>query len=110
LGLFGLSAFMVQLRTKEIGVRTVLGASKPSLVWILSKGFIGIVALSGIIAIPISYYFIQVWLGNYALRVVISWQLFALPLAFILFIALLTIGAQTLKSAYANPVDNLKSE
>ncbi|PZX55622.1 ABC transporter permease [Algoriphagus chordae] len=110
LGLFGLSAYMVQLRTKEIGVRTVLGASKPSLVWILSKGFMGIVATSGLIAIPISYYFIQTWLGNYASQVTIGWQLFAIPLLFILTIAMVTVGAQTLKSAYANPVDSLKSE
>ena len=110
LGLFGLSAFMVQLRTKEIGVRTVLGASKPSLVWILSKGFMGIVALSGLIAIPISYYFIQSWLGNYASQFDINWQLFAIPLLFIIMVAMLTVGAQTLKSAYANPVDSLKSE
>ncbi|WP_339878310.1 ABC transporter permease [uncultured Algoriphagus sp.] len=110
LGLFGLSAFMVQLRTKEIGVRTVLGASKLSLVWILSKGFMGIVALSGLIAIPISYYFIQSWLGNYASQFDINWQLFAIPLLFIIMVAMLTVGAQTLKSAYANPVDSLKSE
>ncbi len=110
LGLFGLSAFMVQLRTKEIGVRTVLGASKPSLVWNLSKGFMGIVALSGIIAIPIAYYFIQSWLGSYAARFELGWQLFLLPMLFILGIAVLTIGGQTLKSAYANPVDSLRSE
>lgn len=110
LGLFGLSAYMVQLRTKEIGVRTVLGASKPSLVWILSKGFMGIVALSGFISIPISYYFIQSWLGNYASQFDIDWQLFAIPLVFIIVVAMLTVGAQTLKSAYANPVDSLKSE
>jgi putative ABC transport system permease protein len=110
LGLFGLSAYMVQLRTKEIGVRTVLGATKSSLVWILSKGFMGIVAISGLIAIPISYYFIRSWLENYASQFDLGWQLFAVPLVFILMIAMLTVGAQTLKSAYTNPVDSLKSE
>ncbi|MEB2782366.1 ABC transporter permease [Algoriphagus sp. C2-6-M1] len=110
LGLYGLSAFMVQMRTKEIGVRTVLGASKPSLMWILSKGFLGIVGLSGLIAIPISYFLIQSWLGNYANRFDLSLDLFAIPSIFILLIAMLTVGSQTLKSAYANPVDSLKSE
>jgi len=110
LGLFGLTAFMVQMRIKEIGVRTVLGASKPSLVWILSKGFLAIVGLSGLIAIPISYYIIQTWLGNYANRVDLGLGLFALPSILILLIAMLTVGGQTLKSAYANPVDSLKSE
>ena len=110
LGLFGLSAYMVQLRTKEIGVRTVLGVSKPSLVWILSRGFMGIVGLSGLIAIPISYYFIQSWLGNYASKFEINWQLFVIPLLFIIMVAMLTVGTQTLRSAYANPVDSLKSE
>jgi putative ABC transport system permease protein len=110
LGLFGLSAFMVQLRIKEIGVRTVLGASKPSLVWILSKGFLGIVGISGLVAIPISYYAIQAWLGNYANRFELGLDVFVLPSVFILMIAMLTVGGQTLKSAYANPVDSLKSE
>jgi len=110
LGLFGLTAFMVQMRIKEIGVRTVLGASKPSLVWILSKGFLAIVGLSGLIAIPISYYIIQTWLGNYANRVDLGLGLFALPSILILLIAMLTVGGQTLKSAYASPVDSLKSE
>ncbi|WP_026967517.1 ABC transporter permease [Algoriphagus terrigena] len=110
LGLFGLTAFMVQMRIKEIGVRTVLGASKPSLVWILSKGFLAIVGLSGLIAIPISYYIIQTWLGNYANRVDLGLGLFALPSILILLIAMLTVGGQTLKSAYANPVNSLKSE
>ncbi|WPR76347.1 ABC transporter permease [Algoriphagus sp. NG3] len=110
LGLYGLSAFMVQMRTKEIGVRTVLGASKPSLMWILSKGFLGIVGLSGLIAIPISYYLIQSWLGNYANRFDLGLDLFAIPSVFILLVAMLTVGSQTLKSAYANPVDSLKSE
>lgn len=110
LGLYGLSAFMVQIRTKEIGVRTVLGASKPSLLWILSKGFLAIIVLSGLIAIPISYFLIQSWLGNYANRFDLSLDLFVLPTVFILLIAMLTVGSQTLKSAYANPVDSLKSE
>ncbi len=110
LGLYGLSAFMVQMRTKEIGVRTVLGASKPSLIWILSKGFLGIVGLSGLIAIPISYYLIRSWLGNYAQRFDLGLDLFAIPTLFIVLIAVLTVGTQTLKSAYANPVESLKNE
>ncbi|WP_439474761.1 ABC transporter permease [Algoriphagus formosus] len=110
LGLFGLSSFMIRLRTKEIGVRTVLGASKLSLIWELSKSFMFMVGTAGLIAIPLSYFLVNGWLQNYASRFVPSWDLFAVPLAFILAITALTVGYQTFKSALANPVDSLKLE
>ncbi len=110
LGLFGLSSFMIRLRTKEIGVRTVLGASKPSLVWELSKSFMIMVGTAGIIAVPLSYYLVSEWLQNYAARFVPNWDLFTLPLVFILLVAAMTVGFQTLKSALANPVDSLRAE
>ncbi len=110
LGLFGLSSFMIRLRTKEIGVRTVLGASKPSLVWELSKSFMIMVGTAGLIAVPLSYFLVTEWLQNYATRFVPNWDLFTVPLVFILTVAALTVGVQTLKSAMANPVDSLKAE
>ncbi len=110
LGLFGLSSFMIRLRTKEIGVRTVLGASKPSLVWELSKSFMIMVGTAGILAIPLSFFLVSEWLENYAVRFAIGWELFAFPLLGILMVAALTVGFQTLRSAYSNPVNNLKTE
>lgn len=110
LGLFGLTAFMVQLRTKEIGVRTVLGASKSSLVWILSRDFMTVVMGAGLIALPMSYYFIDSWLDNYSSRIPIGWQIFVFPMLFILIVAMVTVGGQTLKSALQNPIKSLKDE
>jgi len=110
LGLFGLSSFMIRLRTKEIGVRTVLGASKLSLVWEIGKNFMIMVGIAGILAVPLSYFLVSEWLENYALRFALGWELFALPLISILLIASLTVGIQTLKSAYSNPINSLKSE
>ncbi|MDN3203320.1 ABC transporter permease [Algoriphagus sediminis] len=110
LGLFGLSSFMIRLRTKEIGVRTVLGASKSSLVWELSKSFLIMVGTAGLIAVPLSYFLVNEWLQNYATRFIPNWDLFTIPLIFILLVAAATVGIQTLKSALANPVDSLKAE
>lgn len=110
MGLFGLSSFMLIQRTKEIGIRKVLGASIPSIVQNLSTDFIKLVALSGVIAIPIAYFLIQLLLESYAYKLPIGWELLILPFALILIISLATIIGQILKSALANPVDSLKYE
>jgi len=110
LGLFGLSSFTILQRTKEIGVRKVLGASVKSIVQMLSKDFLKLIVLSGMLAVPVAYFLIQLWLENYANKIPISWGLLVFPLAVILGIAFLTILGQTIRSATANPVDSLKYE
>lgn len=110
MGLFGLSSFMLMQRTKEIGIRKVLGASVKSIVRTLSKEFLKLVFLSGVFAIPLAYFFIKIWLENYAHKLSIGWELLVLPFVFILIIALVTVIGQILKSALANPVDSLKYE
>ena len=110
MGLFGLSSFMLMQRTKEIGIRKVLGASVESIVQTLSKDFLSLVLLSGVFAIPLAYFFIQIWLENYAHKLTIGWELLVLPFVSILIIALVTVIGQILKSAVVNPVDSLKYE
>ena len=110
LGLFGLTAFMAQQRTKEIGVRKVLGATTVGLVALLSKDFVKLVGLSIIIASPLAYYLMDHWLTDFAYRVNIQWWVFLLAGVLSIAIAFLTISFQSVKAAMANPVDSLRSE
>jgi putative ABC transport system permease protein len=110
LGLFGLSSYLVLLRTKEIGIRKVLGASVGSLIGLLTNDFLSVILLAGIMGIPVAYFLIPSWLENYALGLDPDWPLFVLPLMIILGIALLTFGGQTNASAPSNTVDSLSTE
>ena len=110
LGLFGLALFTTTQRTKEIGVRKVLGASISNILILLSKDFLKLVLLSNLVAWPLAYWGIQQWLQNYAFRIGISWWLFILPTLLVLLIALLTISMQTWRAARANPVKALRYE
>ncbi len=110
LGLFGLSSFTILQRTKEIGIRKVLGSSVAGIVALLSKDFIKLILLAGVLAIPLAYYLISLWLDNYALQISLEWWLFATPILLILLIAFGTIIGQTIKSALQNPVDSLRYE
>jgi putative ABC transport system permease protein len=110
LGLFGLTAFTVERRTREIGIRKVIGASASSIVVLLSKDFIRLVLLAIVIAIPIAWYAMEKWLQNFAYRVHISWWVFLLAGALAVAIALLTISFQAVRAALTNPVDSLRSE
>jgi putative ABC transport system permease protein len=110
LGLFGLAAFATERRTKEIGIRKVLGATKANLVGLMSKDFLKPVTISLIIAIPIAWYFMNEWLVDFAYRIDIEWWIFALAGVLALIIAFMTVSFQSLKAASANPVDALKSE
>jgi putative ABC transport system permease protein len=110
LGLFGLAAFTAELRTKEIGVRKVLGASVHGLVALLSRDFVRLVLLSAVLAFPIAWWAMNKWLEDFAYRIEIRWWVFALSGLIALLIALLTVSFQAIKAAMANPVKSLRSE
>ncbi len=110
LGLFGLSAFEITQRVKEIGVRKVLGAKTGSIVTLLSKDFVKLVLIATIIAFPIAWYAMSHWLQGFAYRVDIHWWVFILSAILALFIALITVSFQAIKAAVANPVKSLRSE
>jgi putative ABC transport system permease protein len=110
LGLFGLASFVAERRTKEIGVRKVLGASVFNLWKLLSKDFVLLVFISLFIAIPVAYYFMHNWLQNYQYRTNLSWWVFAATGAGALMITLLTVSFQSIKAAVANPVKSLRTE
>ncbi|GAB4051145.1 ABC transporter permease [Spirosoma litoris] len=110
LGLFGLSAFMAEQRTKEIGVRKVLGASVFGVVGLLSRDFLKLVFIAIIIASPLAWYAMNQWLQGFAYKIDISWWIFALAGLLAIGIALLTISFQSIKAALVNPVKSLRSE
>jgi ABC-type antimicrobial peptide transport system permease subunit len=110
LGLFGLASFTAEQRTKEIGVRKVLGASVFNLWGLLSKDFVVLVIISCCIATPIAYYYLNDWLGDYKYRTEISWWVFVLAGIGALTITLLTVSYQSIKAALMNPVKSLRSE
>jgi ABC-type antimicrobial peptide transport system permease subunit len=110
LGLFGLASYVAEQRTKEIGIRKVVGASVFSLWKLLSKDFVVLVVISCFIAIPIAYYFLAEWLNKYEYRTEISWWLFLLTSTGALAITLLTVSFQAVKAALMNPVNSLRSE
>jgi putative ABC transport system permease protein len=110
LGLFGLASFTAEQRTKEIGIRKVLGASIHGLVSLLSKEFIKLVAIAILIATPIAWYFMQNWLEDFVYRISLTWWVFAVAGVAALMIALLTVSFQAIKAAIANPVKSLRME
>jgi ABC-type antimicrobial peptide transport system permease subunit len=110
MGLFGMASFMAEQRTKEIGVRKVLGASVFSLWRLMSKEFVVLVAISLLIAIPTAYYFMFGWLQNYKYRAELSWWIFAATGIGAIVITLITVSYQSVKAALANPVKSLKTE
>jgi putative ABC transport system permease protein len=110
LGLFGLSSYTTAQRTKEIGIRKVLGASVGSIISLLSGDFVKLVLLSAVVALPLAYWAMNEWLQNYAFRIEISWWLLALPLIIVLLLALLTVSLQTVKAAFRNPAKSLRYE
>ena len=110
LGLFGLAAFTTEQRTKEIGVRKVLGASVASIVTLLSKDFLKLVLIAIIIASPLAWYAADRWLTNFAYKVDLAWWMFALAGLLAISIALVTVSVQSIKAALVNPVKSLRSE
>ncbi|MEK7729703.1 MAG: FtsX-like permease family protein, partial [candidate division KSB1 bacterium] len=110
IGLLGLAAFATEQRTKEIGIRKVLGASMPNLVALLSKDFSKWVLLANLIAWPVAYFVMNKWLQDFAYRIDIGWWVFALAGGLAFLIALLTVSTQAIKAALANPVEALRYE
>jgi putative ABC transport system permease protein len=110
LGLFGLSSFTTKKRTKEIGIRKVLGAPILNLIVLLTREFLLPVGLACCIALPVSYFAIQKWLTGYAFHMDLSGWLFIAPVFLVLVIALLTISVQTVRTAATNPVESLRTE
>ncbi|MEO6218918.1 MAG: FtsX-like permease family protein [Ginsengibacter sp.] len=110
LGLFGLATFSAEQRTKEIGVRKVLGASVTNIVGLLSKDFLKLVAVSILLASPIAWFVMHKWLEDFAYRIPISWTVFAITTAVALLIALISISFQAIRAAIANPVKSLRTE
>ncbi|MEZ0540760.1 FtsX-like permease family protein [Fibrella arboris] len=110
LGLFGLATFTVSKRTKEIGIRKVIGASTANLMLLLSKEFIRTVLLSIGIGLPVTYFIVKNWLANYAVRIELSWWLFAAPALLILLLVVVSISGKTIATALMNPVKSLRSE
>ena len=110
IGLFGLSVLSAEKRTKEIGIRKVLGASVNGVVTILSKDFLKLVFISLVIAIPAAWIAANKWLENYPYRITVNWWLFASAGILVILIALITVGFQAIKAAVANPVKSLRTE
>lgn len=110
IGLLGLSTYMTYQRTKEIGIRKVLGASVPSITRLLAQDFLKLVLVAIVLATPVSWYFMNQWLTDFAYRIQLQWWMFALAGALAVGIAFLTISFQSMKAALANPIKSLRSE
>jgi len=110
MGLLGLTMLSIQKRTKEIGVRKVLGANVFQILNLVSKNYIALIFISFFIAIPTAWFAVSKWLENFAYKIEISWQIFACAILITLLIAILTVSFQAIKAAMANPVESLRSE
>jgi ABC-type antimicrobial peptide transport system permease subunit len=110
LGLFGLAAYTAERRTKEIGVRKVLGASASGLAGLLSKDFLKLVGFSCLVAFPVAWFVMNNWLKQYAYRISIHWQIFFIAGVAAMLIAAATVSFQAVKAALMNPIKSLKAE
>ncbi len=108
LGLFGLAAFTAETRTKEIGIRKVLGATTQNAIMLLSKDVVKWIIIANVIAWPVGWYIMDTWLQNFAYQVEVGWPVFIMAFMITLIISLTTYSFQALKAAYANPVDSIK--
>jgi putative ABC transport system permease protein len=110
LGLFGLSSYTILQRTKEIGIRKVLGASSTSIVQLLTGSFTRTVLMASAIALPVGYWLMKQWLSSYAVRIDLNAWIFLISVGAVLLLAMVTVSVQTFKTAMANPTDSLRQE
>ena len=110
LGLFGLVSYIAEQRKKEIGIRKVLGANINTIVVLLVREFLRLVAFALLLAFPLAYFFMQNWLEGFAYQITIRWWVFALAGCIAFGITFITVGFQSLKAAMANPVKSLRTE
>jgi putative ABC transport system permease protein len=110
IGLLGLVILSIEQRTKEIGIRKVLGAAVSRIIILISKDFIILISIAFLIAVPVGYYFVNKWLEDFAYRINIEWWMFVLAGALVIVIALLTMSFQAIRAAIANPVKSLRTE
>jgi len=110
LGLLGLASYSTMQRTREIGIRKILGASVPNIVNLLSKDFLKLVAVAVIIASPLAWYAMHTWLQDFAYRISIGWWVFVVAAFAATLIALMTVSFQAIKAAVSNPVKSLRTE
>ncbi|HVU83797.1 MAG TPA: FtsX-like permease family protein, partial [Puia sp.] len=110
LGLYGLVSFMALQRTKEMGIRKVLGASARNIVYLLSREFTLLIIIAFVIAAPIGYFTMQGWLQNYSYRIQLGASVFLLAIAGSIIISWITVGYRAIKAALANPVKSLRTE
>ena len=110
LGLFGLATFMANQKTKEIGVRKVLGASIESIIILFSKEYVKLIIIGFVLAVPVSWYVMNLWLNNFAFKIEIGPSIFIIGLGITFVIAIVTVGYRSLKAAIVNPVNSLRSE
>jgi len=110
LGLFGLTAYAAEQRTREIGIRKVLGASVGGIIRLLSRDFLRLVVVAMLIAFPLSWFVMGRWLQDFAYRISIGWEIFVVAAVLAIGIALLTVSFQAVRAALANPVRSLRSE
>jgi len=110
IGLLGLVMLSIHQRTKEIGIRKVLGAAVPAIILLVSKDFMKLILIAFVIAVPVGYYFVDKWLQDFAYRINIGWWMFALAGVLVIAVALLTVSFQAIKAAIANPVKSLRTE
>ena len=110
LGLFGLSSYLVTQRTREIGIRKILGASVKQLALLVSRKFTLVMMLAALLSLPVSYFAAKQWLSEFAYKIDLDIILFAAPAILVFLIAIITVAGQSIHAARANPVDTLKTE
>jgi putative ABC transport system permease protein len=110
LGLFALATYNAQTRTKEIGVRKVLGASVRQITFRLTTNFLKLVGVAILFALPLGWYFMDIWLRDFTYRIQVGWQTLGFAALLVIFIAIITVSFQAIKAAIANPVKSLRTE
>jgi putative ABC transport system permease protein len=110
LGLFALAAYVTEVRTKEVGIRKVLGSTASQIVFLFAREYVVMIAFAFLVAVPCAYYVVRLWLNTFAYKVDIAWWMFALPGLVVLVIAMLAVSTQSFRAALLNPTKSLRNE